>query len=598
MACVRSGFFLVLLIMSAVTAYAGALDDYYLSRLVPQQARAMAKGEAAPQAVVERCLTHVYRGLKKDWNKLEPETRRVLGKAFYARPTLQNEQTVPSPSGRFVIHYSAAGPDMPQPVSGTVDAWVATVAAVFDHVYAEEVTRLEYREPPALPFHVFLRQLGSQAFGVTETEGSTNGISFASFMTLDNDFADEAYGAYRGVPALQITAAHEFHHAIQFGYNINADAWYAEATSSWIEDEVYDNVNQVYSYSSAYLRNTNLPLDTDVSTSTGGGYGRWIFNRHLAERFTGTVIRDIWARIGTVTNATDTIPMLPLIDEVLRGRGSSLSDEFFSFTKKLYMQSWTTHRSELDLLYQHPILPEANYQVFPVNGSTSPPPAVALPHFSFAFFFFEPSVAAPASLALTVSRASGIRTSAFRETTGNVITEIQPDANGNFNISPFGGSDTAQAAILFANAGNSDGAGGSFTTDGTTPPVASEGAAPPNQTPAATTGGDGGGGCFIATAAFGSYLHPKVKTLRDFRDQFLMKTEAGRAFVTFYYRMSPPVADFIARNDMLRGCVRALLIPIIAVIEYSRLIMIGLMMMLSLSAVVTAGKAVSRKRHR
>ena len=73
---------------------------------------------------------------------------------------------------------------------------------------------------------------------------------------------------------------------------------------------------------------------------------------------------------------------------------------------------------------------------------------------------------------------------------------------------------------------------------------------------AADSSGGGGGGCFIATAAFGSYFDPYVTILRNFRDGFLLTSRAGRAFVQWYYRVSPPIADYIARHDVLRTVVR------------------------------------------
>ncbi len=86
--------------------------------------------------------------------------------------------------------------------------------------------------------------------------------------------------------------------------------------------------------------------------------------------------------------------------------------------------------------------------------------------------------------------------------------------------------------------------------------------------PAAIT--DSGGtqvGCFIATAAYGSALHPKVNALRQFRDGYLMTHAFGRAFVNAYYRASPPLADFIARHDWLRAGVRVLLWPLVWLAE-------------------------------
>jgi hypothetical protein len=72
-------------------------------------------------------------------------------------------------------------------------------------------------------------------------------------------------------------------------------------------------------------------------------------------------------------------------------------------------------------------------------------------------------------------------------------------------------------------------------------------------------------GCFIATAAYGSYLAPHVQILREFRDRFLLTNAVGRAFVEFYYTHSPKYADWIAQHDFVRAIVRLVLLPIVVV---------------------------------
>lgn len=69
--------------------------------------------------------------------------------------------------------------------------------------------------------------------------------------------------------------------------------------------------------------------------------------------------------------------------------------------------------------------------------------------------------------------------------------------------------------------------------------------------------------CFIATAAYGSLLDPHVQVLRQFRDRYLLECAAGRLFVGYYYKYSPPLADFIANSSVLRFVVRLTLLPLI-----------------------------------
>ncbi|MDX1252485.1 MAG: DUF11 domain-containing protein [Gammaproteobacteria bacterium] len=74
--------------------------------------------------------------------------------------------------------------------------------------------------------------------------------------------------------------------------------------------------------------------------------------------------------------------------------------------------------------------------------------------------------------------------------------------------------------------------------------------------------------CFIATAAYGSFLDPHVQALRDFRDRYLLTNAPGRAFVAWYYEHSPPLAAFIARHDSLRATARAVLTPVVYAVKY------------------------------
>ncbi len=75
------------------------------------------------------------------------------------------------------------------------------------------------------------------------------------------------------------------------------------------------------------------------------------------------------------------------------------------------------------------------------------------------------------------------------------------------------------------------------------------------------SGGDSG--CFIATAVYGTEMAKEVIALKRFRDNHLMNNRAGQAFVRWYYRHSPPVANFIRDKKLLKATVRVGLRPLL-----------------------------------
>lgn len=116
---------------------------------------------------------------------------------------------------------------------------------------------------------------------------------------------------------------------------------------------------------------------------------------------------------------------------------------------------------------------------------------------------------------------------------------------------------------------------------------------------AAPTSAGGSSNCFIATAAYGSHLHPFVKILRDFRDHVLMPSSAGKTFVDWYYRVSPPLARIIAQNGVLSAGIKVMLLPCIGLAWLCLKIGVApvcLIFLVFCAVIITVSRTARRKR--
>ena len=107
--------------------------------------------------------------------------------------------------------------------------------------------------------------------------------------------------------------------------------------------------------------------------------------------------------------------------------------------------------------------------------------------------------------------------------------------------------------------------------------------------------------CFIATAAYGTPMAEEIQILREFRDKYLLTNPLGQALVNFYYKVSPPMAEFITEHPSLKPIVRAGLVPAVAMSAIAvnttpveKMVIVGLLVLVSVALAIWATRRRGR----
>ena len=77
---------------------------------------------------------------------------------------------------------------------------------------------------------------------------------------LDNDYDPREFPGTTPQDDLEVTFAHEYNHILQFGYDAYQDAWFAESSAVWMEDQVYDGIDDYLRYVRRWVKRYDTPL--------------------------------------------------------------------------------------------------------------------------------------------------------------------------------------------------------------------------------------------------------------------------------------------------------------------------------------------------
>jgi Family of unknown function (DUF6055) len=261
----------------------------------------------------------------------------------------------PACAGHFCVHWVAEGIDAPDlsDENGTADGdgipdYVERVLQVGAHVYAVENGRLGWREPRSdgrrgghrAKTDVYLKELGRLLFGYAAPDrgqapkGRLLPRRMHGYLVLDNDYDPLQYPGTKPQAALEVTFAHEYCHILQMGYDAYQDAWMAESTAVWMEDQVYDRIDDYLRYVRRWIQLYNTPLTANSIRE----YGATVWNEWLVRRYGRGIVRDAWSR------ALHTRPggfSVATYDAAIRAAGGSeLSRDFARFTRDV--AEWRT----------------------------------------------------------------------------------------------------------------------------------------------------------------------------------------------------------------------------------------------------------------
>lgn len=229
----------------------------------------------------------------------------------------------PSKEGYFVIHYDTTGSnkvDLTDNNMNGVPDYVDSVAFYFDVAYNFLVNGLNYNPPPPdsgfggddrYDIHIVNLVAEDYAiYGYTEVELDINpplkNPRHTSSIYIDNDYSPfdsikvangnktPAY-AITGINAVKITSVHELHHAIQFGYGYpdNNGIAFMEMSSTWLESELYPDLNNYLAYIGDLFKSLeSYPLSEANDAQTGY---RWnVLFKFLSEAYSPDLILTFW----------------------------------------------------------------------------------------------------------------------------------------------------------------------------------------------------------------------------------------------------------------------------------------------------------------
>jgi hypothetical protein len=325
------------------------------------------------------CGTPLIIEVKRDWGKLSLETKEKINQLL-ARPV----KPFTFSTTHFVIHYDTAGTypvyhpgEDTNPADGVPD-YVNRVGEYMERSWYVEVDSMSYYAPPFdgttggdSLYDVYIDQPYGYTAGETpSSQYPDRPYAITSYIDVGNDLRIPRYPD-DPLPFCKATCSHEFFHACQFvftgqiwEYPEDYTSWLYESSSNWIEESVWDELNDVYYYLDSYLPVSYQSLYHEDGRHM---YASWIWNQYLSENFGRDILYSIWLKY------MQTYACAAVNFTLLLNYGTSMNDEF----QKFAVWNWFTngrddgnHYSEGAFFFpQDTVVYIATHSSYPVSGT-------------------------------------------------------------------------------------------------------------------------------------------------------------------------------------------------------------------------------------
>ncbi len=380
-----------------------------------------------PALTRAHCLTPLLAHAVRNWPNLDANTRDAL-RPFFTRPTDAQEPVggqdvsyaaygastiVSRTSEPFRIWYAldsdAAVPLEDVSPANSVPDYVDQVEYVLQDVYTSILSGLGYRAP--LPdgndgggtdlFDVYLTELEpAMVYGYAVPEVCSGmPMTCSSYLVLDNDYAEDIYGS-AGLSALKVTVAHEYFHAVQFAYELEDNGWWLENTAVWMENVLYDDIDDYLIYLPFHATDPGLPIDVSDGIHE---YGNVVWPMFLDETLGTDAIRTVFESLAEDPGDNT----LPALEQTVTDTGAAWADALGRFRAFDVVKS---RYADGDLFWGEvdEVSPDTVVGVYPWAGDPSRVPGGDMTPLSGRYIRLEPPAdSTPHRLELAVRLDSG-----------------------------------------------------------------------------------------------------------------------------------------------------------------------------------------------